>query len=193
MKGLVSHTIGAPGKQLPGAATAGLSLSARHRGAGQEFGSTIRYGARWVLAKHPNDSPYALLILTLAWPQQLGDELGSTCTHAAMQPAFGGGASLAPVISPGVHTGGWLGRAILRRTPHIPATAARSQWRTRSGCAAEPDCAVTLRIRCMRPFRGPVWPGALLDRADQIGELETETVTEVELSSLFGLGIRAAC
>ena len=61
MKGLVSHTIGAPGKQLPGAATAGLSLSARHRGAGQEFGSTIRYGARWVLAKHPNDSPYALL------------------------------------------------------------------------------------------------------------------------------------
>jgi len=62
--GLVSHTIGAPGKQLPGAATAGLSLSARHRGAGQEFGSTIRYGAWWVLAKHPNDSPYALLTTT---------------------------------------------------------------------------------------------------------------------------------
>ncbi len=60
-KSPVSHTIGAPGKQLPGAATAGLSHSARHRGAGQEFGSTIRYGARWVLAKHPNDSPYALL------------------------------------------------------------------------------------------------------------------------------------
>ena len=64
MKGLVSHTIGAPGKQLPGAAIAGLSHSARPRGAGQEFGSTIRYGARWVLAKHPNDSPYALLTIT---------------------------------------------------------------------------------------------------------------------------------
>ena len=48
--GLVSHTIGAPGKQLPGAAIAGLSHSARHRGAGQEFGSTIRYGAEWLLA-----------------------------------------------------------------------------------------------------------------------------------------------
>ncbi len=35
----------APGKQLPGAATAGLSLSARHRGAGAMFGSTIQYGA----------------------------------------------------------------------------------------------------------------------------------------------------
>jgi hypothetical protein len=44
----------APGKQLPGASIAGLtrSHSARHRGAGAMFqvGSTIQYGARWVLA-----------------------------------------------------------------------------------------------------------------------------------------------
>ena len=37
--GLVSHTIGAPGKQLPGAAMTGRSHSARPSGAGPEFGS----------------------------------------------------------------------------------------------------------------------------------------------------------
>ena len=61
LKGLVSHTIGAPGKQLPGAAITGRSHSARPCGAGAMFGSADPIRCLMGARKHPRYSPYALI------------------------------------------------------------------------------------------------------------------------------------